>query len=68
MNNPSVRFLSLMRNGTLKRGAIFGGILLLALLAFEIFNYSTTDFALNDMLGTSLRFLGIRWATILSLA
>jgi hypothetical protein len=68
MNNSPVRFLSLIQRGSLKRGAVFGLILLLALLAFEIFNYSTTDFALNDMLGSNLRFIGIRWATILSLA
>ena len=30
----------------IRRGAVFGMILLAALLAFEIFNYSTTDFAL----------------------
>ncbi len=47
---------------------IFGGILLLTLFAFEVFNYSTTDFALTDMLGANLRFLGISWATILSIA
>jgi hypothetical protein len=68
MNTSSDRFISLLRRTTLRRGAIFGGILLLALFAFEIFNYSTTDFALTDMLGSSLCFLGIRWATILSLA
>jgi hypothetical protein len=38
-----------------------------ALLAFELFNYSTTDFALRDLLG-DLSFMGIRWATILSIA
>jgi hypothetical protein len=38
-----------------------------ALLAFEIFNYSTTDFALTDLLG-DLRFLDLRWATILAIA
>jgi hypothetical protein len=68
MNTTPVRFLSLMRRGSLKRGVIFGAILLLALVAFEIFNYSTTEFALNDMLGANLRFLGVRWATILALA
>ncbi len=68
MNQPPVRFLTLLRRGALRRGAVFGGILLLALLAFEIFNYSTTEFALNDLLGGDLRFLGIRWATILSIA
>jgi hypothetical protein len=38
-----------------------------ALLAFEIFNYSTTDYALTDLLG-NLRFMDIRWATILAIA
>jgi hypothetical protein len=51
----------------LHRGAAFGMILLAALLAFEIFNFSTTDFALGDMLG-KLTFAGIRWSTILALA
>jgi hypothetical protein len=49
------------------RGAAFGIILLAALLAFEIFNFSTTDFALGDMLG-KLTFAGVRWSTILALA
>jgi len=55
---PSVR---------LRRGLLFGVLILCALLAFEMFNYSTTDFALSDLLG-NLRFLGIRWATILAIA
>jgi hypothetical protein len=38
-----------------------------ALLAFEVFNYSTTEFALRDVLG-DLKFAGLRWATILSIA
>jgi hypothetical protein len=38
-----------------------------ALLAFEIFNYSTTQFALRDLLG-DLTFAGFRWATILAIA
>jgi hypothetical protein len=42
-------------------------IIIAALLAFELFNYSTTDYALTDLLG-DLSFLGIRWATILSIA
>jgi hypothetical protein len=52
----------------LPRGMVFGGILLAALLAFEIFNYSTTDFALTDLLGPNLKFAGVRWTTILSFA
>jgi hypothetical protein len=51
----------------IRRGFLFGLLIVGALLAFEIFNYSTTDFALTDLLG-DLRFLGIRWATILSIA
>ncbi|HEY3343798.1 MAG TPA: hypothetical protein VGJ97_02655 [Anaerolineaceae bacterium] len=51
----------------LHRGAAFGMILLAALIAFEIFNFSTTDFALGDMLG-KLTFAGVRWSTILALA
>jgi hypothetical protein len=68
MNTSPERFLSLIKRLSLRRGAVFGAILLLALFAFEIFNYSTTDYALTDMLGANLRFLGIRWATILSIA
>jgi hypothetical protein len=49
------------------RLAVFGGLIFIALLAFEIFNYSTTEFALKDLLG-SLRFVGIPWATILAIA
>jgi hypothetical protein len=50
-----------------QRGLAFGAIILAALLAFEIFNYSTTDFALADLLG-DLSFLGISWSTILAIA
>jgi hypothetical protein len=56
-----------LRNTALKRGAIFGTILVLALAAFEVFNFSTTQFALQDMLG-AMTFSGVRWATILALA
>ena len=49
------------------RGLILGVWILGALVAFEIFNYTTTDFALSDLLG-DLRFMGLRWATILAIA
>lgn len=49
------------------RGFLFGSMIVLALLAFEAFNFSTTDYALSDILG-GLEFLGIHWATILALA
>ena len=51
----------------MRRGLLFGMLIVTALLAFEVFNYSTTDFALTDVLG-ELKFVGIRWATILSIA
>ncbi len=55
------------RGMKLQRGLIFGALIMTALLAFELFNYSTTDFALTDLLG-DLKFMGIGWATILSVA
>ncbi len=67
--NRSLRlnFLTMLQLSALQRGAIFGGILLLALIAFEIFNFSTTAFALRDILG-DLSFFGFRWSTILAIA
>lgn len=50
-----------------KRGMLTYLILGIALLGFESFNYSTTQYALTDLLG-ALSFAGIQWATILSIA
>lgn len=50
-----------------QRGKVFGLMIFGALMAFEIFNFSTTEFALHDVLG-DLKFLGIKWATMLSIA
>ncbi len=50
-----------------QRKAIYGAILAVALIGFEMFNYSTTELALGDLLG-DLRFAGFRWATILAVA
>jgi len=49
------------------RGAAWGMMILGALFAFEVFNFSTTQFALHDMLG-DLTFAGMRWATVLAVA
>lgn len=69
MNRSSpIQMLKVLRGAGLRRGSLFDLLLLVALLAFEVFNYSTTDFALTDVLGNNLKFLGIRWATILSIA
>jgi hypothetical protein len=58
---------NLLRGITLKRGFAWGAIIVFALLSFEVFNYSTTQFALLDVLG-NLSFAGLRWATILAVA
>ncbi len=50
-----------------QRKLLIGIILLLALLAFEIFNFDTTQFALQSLLG-DVKFVGIMWATILAVA
>ncbi|HAV77950.1 MAG TPA: hypothetical protein DCX53_11430 [Anaerolineae bacterium] len=61
---------SLFRNISgrrMQRGAAWGGMIAFALLAFEIFNFGTTQFALTDILG-DLKFAGFRWASILAIA
>jgi hypothetical protein len=63
----SFRLLPFLQGTAQNRGLIFGVIILFALLAFEIFNYSSTLFALTDILGT-LSFGPLRWATILAFA
>jgi hypothetical protein len=65
MLNSNIRIFS--NRLQISRGLVFGLLIITALLAFELFNYSTTDFALTDLLG-DLKFVGIRWATILSVA
>jgi hypothetical protein len=61
------RFNSFFPHIRLRRGLLFGVIILTALLAFEFFNYSTTVFALKDLMG-ELEFIGIPWAIILAIA
>src|SRR5918996_2316586 len=63
----SFKLLPFLQGTAHKRGLIFGVIILCALLAFEIFNYSSTLFALTDILGT-LSFGPLRWASILAFA
>ena len=60
-------FRDLTRGRRFNRGAAWGLMIIGALLAFEIFNFSTTQFALLDVLG-DLAFGGMRWATILAIA
>ena len=62
-----IKFKPLALLAKIPRGAIFGALLLSALVAFEMFNYSTTEYALRDLLG-DLSFAGMRWATLLTIA
>ena len=58
---------AIFKGRRISRGAAWGVMIIGALLAFEVFNFSTTEFALKDVLG-DLKFAGLRWATILSIA
>ncbi len=49
------------------RQLLIGSILILALLAFEMFNFDTTRYALQSLLG-DVRFATLTWATILAVA
>jgi hypothetical protein len=63
----TIRPFSFVRSLRQKPGLLFGMLILLALIFFEMFNYSTTDYALKDLMG-DLKFLGMPWATILAIA
>ncbi|MBK8782468.1 MAG: hypothetical protein IPO22_11835 [Anaerolineales bacterium] len=63
----NIQLIPFLKSVSLKRGAIFGSILICALLAFEVFNFGTTSFALHDVLG-DLKFAGIQWSAILAFA
>ncbi len=67
------QFLSLFGQSANKEGRIMrrylalGAILILALIAFELFNFDTTQYALDSLLG-GIDFMGVGWATILAIA
>lgn len=49
------------------RRLVIGAILIVALLAFEVFNFDTTRYALDNLLGP-VSFAGLGWATVLAVA
>lgn len=49
------------------RSLVFMLVLLGALIAFEAFNYSTSEYSLRSILG-DLSFIGIPWAVLLAVA
>jgi len=67
MSTTSLTKRQIMPHIHIQRGFFFGALMVSALIAFEAFNYSTTEFALTDLLG-DLKFASIRWATILTIA
>ena len=66
-NRNYINMSGLLGRVSKQRTIVFSLLLLGALIAFEVFNYSTTDFAMSDLLG-DLKFAGMRWATILAVA
>lgn len=66
-NGLAGAFRNFANGRRVRRGAAWGAMILGALVAFEIFNFSTTQFALIDVLG-DLEFAGMRWASILAVA
>lgn len=64
-NNFAVNLSGMNLN--MSRKATIGVILAVALLAFEMFNFDTTQYALRSLLG-DVRFLGLQWASILAIA
>ena len=56
-----------MRNSRDFRPTLVVITLIIAIIAFEVFNYDTTRFALSNLLG-SAAFVRVRWATILAIA
>jgi len=59
--------LQSLSRSNIRSNTVYGIIILLAMFAFEAFNYGTTNYALKDLLG-DLRFAGIPWATLMALA
>ncbi|MDX1686470.1 MAG: hypothetical protein R3248_00670 [Candidatus Promineifilaceae bacterium] len=56
------------RSGLHLSGQVVIGLLfLVALFAFEIFNFDTTQYALENLLG-DVSFAGLRWAAVLAIA
>ena len=55
------------QGGAISRKMVIAILLGVALIAFEIFNFDTTQYALTNLLG-DVRFVGVLWASILAVA
>jgi len=72
MNLPTTQKLSrfssnLFQNLKIRTSTIYMAMIIAALIAFEIFNFSSTSFALQNILGSQTSG-GVSWSTILALA
>jgi hypothetical protein len=68
MSSPNYPILQPHNDRTLGyRKLATAAILAVALIGFEIFNFSTTAYALDDLLG-QLSFFGMRWSSVLAIA
>ncbi len=67
VDGMKIAWRNLTHNHQFNRGAAWGMMIIGALVSFEVFNFSTTQFALRDMLG-DLSFGGMKWATMLAIA
>ena len=65
--SASLRSSPIIHRVALKRGLLFGGIIFFALLGFEAFNFSSTSFALHDIMG-ELSFGPFKWSSMLAIA
>ncbi len=66
-NSISNQAAMLSLRWTFPRKAVIGAVLVVALVAFEVFNFDTTRYALESLLG-SVNFMGLSWAVILAIA
>jgi hypothetical protein len=66
-NSISNQAAMLSLRWAMPRKFVVGLILIVALVAFEIFNFDTTRYALESLLG-QVNFMGIGWAVILAIA
>jgi hypothetical protein len=68
MTQKVTRFSSKLLDSLRERpDSVYMAIIVAALVAFELFNFSTTDFALRGMFGSQSA-IGMSWSTILALA
>jgi hypothetical protein len=67
INRKFASFDEVLQQAASNRTLVFSLLIIGALFGFELFNYSTTEFAMSDLLG-DLSFAGMRWSTILALA